>query len=494
MKKYIVIALASVLAFTSCQDFLTEEPIMKQSTELTLSDFNGLNKSVAGAYSRLCDGAWYGADFVLNSEMRSGNAMIPINSSFTSGRLTTPYKMNYEPSSTEAIWSFAYIVISATNNVLNALEGNEENYLSSSVSQEDIDNIKAEALAIRALSHFDVLRTYARTDGKTSQELGIPVITTPQLPTDMPARATVAESYAQIISDLTEAEKLMSDDYVRDGVADSKGVITKNVIRALLSRVYLYNKEYQKAADYATLVINSGDYKLWTAKEYPSVWGKDVAGDGGEVIFEIYGKQANEYDYYWEGPSHMTNPLGYADCAATADLVNLFEAGDVRGTTGIRGTDDGKVLFCTDKDQASGGQLWTMKYYGKGEGNATSTPDVNNVIVLRLSEMYLNRAEAIANGASISGTTALQDVNAIRSNRGASILGAVGVDLILKERRMELNFEGHYWFDLARTGGSINYEDAVLKRDIPSDSKYWALPIPKSQMDVDLNLVQNPGY
>lgn len=494
MKKYILIALAATVAFSSCEDFLVEDPIMSQSTELTLSDFNGLNKSIAGAYAPLVATSWYGANFVLNAELRSGNAMNPINSSFTSGRLTTAYKMSYDPSSTEGIWGYAYYVISAANNVLNALEGNEENFMNSNVTEEDINNLKAEALALRAFSHFDLLRTFARTDGKTNQELGVPVITTPQLPTDMPARATVAETYAQIITDLTTAESLMSDDYVRDGVADSKGVFTKNAIRALLSRVYLYNKEYQKAADYATLVINSGDYKLWTAAEYPSVWGKDVAGNGGEVIFEVYGKQANDYDAYWEGPSHMTNPLGYADCAATADVVALFEKGDVRGTTGIRGTDDGKVLFCTDKDQASGGQLWTMKYYGKGEGNATSTPDVNNTIVLRLSEMYLNRAEAIANGASVAGTTALQDINTIRKNRGASNLGAVGVDLILKERRMELNFEGHYWFDLARTGGSIKYSDAVLTRDVPSDSKFWALPIPKSQMDVDANLVQNPGY
>lgn len=494
MKKYILIALAAVFTFSSCEDFLVKDPIMDQSTELTLSDFNGLNKAVAGAYAPLVTTSWYGADFVLNSELRSGNAMNPINSSFTSGRMTTPYKMTYEPSSTEAIWSYAYYVISAANNVLNALEGKEESFVSGSVSKDDINNIKAEALALRAFSHFDLLRTHARTDGKTAQELGVPVITTPQLPTDMPARATVAETYAQIISDLTTAEGLMADNYVRSGVSDSKAVFTKNAIRALLSRVYLYNKEYQKAADYATLVINSGKYSLWTAEEYPSVWGKDVAGNGGEVIFEVYGKQANEYDGYWEGPSHMTNPIGYADCAATADLVALFDKGDVRGTTGIRGTDDGKVLFCTDKDEASGGQMWTMKYYGKGEGNATSTPDVSNTIVIRLSEMYLNRAEAIANGASVSGTTALQDINAIRSNRGASTLGAVGIDLILKERRMELNFEGHYWFDLARTGGSIKYSDAVLTRDVPSDSKYWALPIPKSQMDIDANLVQNPGY
>jgi len=495
MKKYIIVALAAVLSFSSCKDFLVKDPIMTQSTELTLSDFNGLNKSVAGAYAPLVDGSWYGAFLVLNSEMRVGNAMIPTNSAFTSGRMTTPYKMTYEPSSTESLWSTAYYVISAVNNVISKIDADFSSLVSARSTEADLNNLKAEALALRALAHFDLLRLYGYTNHNSDKEAyGVPVITVPQLPSDMPARATVSDTFKQIIADLTEAEKLMEDSYERSGVSDSKAVVTKPVIQALLSRVYLYNKDYQKAADYATLVINSGNYKLWTAAEYTSVWGKEAAADGGEVIFEVYGKQANDYDEYWEGPSHMTNPNGYADCAASNELVALFEEGDVRGSKGVRGTDDGKVMFCTDKDQASGNQFWTMKYYGKGDGNVTSTPDVNNTIVIRLSEMYLNRAEAIANGASVSGVTAKDDVNKIRSNRGASDLGAVGVDLILKERRLELNFEGHYWFDLARTGKGFVYEDSVVKKDVPSDSKYWAMPIPKSQIDLDANLVQNPGY
>ena len=494
MKKYIFVALIAVLSLNSCKDFLVQDPIMSQSTELTLSDFNGLNKAVAGAYGPLADGSWYGAFYVLNSEMRVGNAMIPTVSDFTSGRMTTPYNMNYDPSSTEGLWSLAYYVISATNNVLDKLEGNEDSFVSSSVSRQDVDNLEAEAYALRALAHFDCLRLYARTDGTTRQDLGIPVITTPQLPTDMPERASVDSTFTRILMDLSAAEELMEYEYVRESVADAHAVISKPVIWALLSRVNLYARNYQSAAEWATKVIDCGEYELWTADEYTSVWGNDVAKDGGEVIFEIYGKQSNDYDEYWEGPSHMTNPVGYADCAASADLVALFEDGDVRGTCGVRGTDDGKAMFCTDKDQKSGGQMWTMKYYGKGEGNATSTPDVSNVIVLRLSEMYLIRAEAIANGATVAGTTAVKDVNAIRSKRGASTLGAAGVDTVIKERRLELNFEGSYWFDLARTGGSFSYVDAAISKNVPSDSKYWALPIPKSQIDLDANLEQNPGY
>jgi len=490
MKKNIIALFAILTLAASCSmsEFLTEDPIMSQSTELTLSDYNGLNKAIGGAYSPLVSSNWYGAFYVLDSEMRAGNAMIPINTNFQSGRMMVPYSMSYEPSSTSGLWGTAYFVISACNNVIFAIDNNDE-LTSSSVTQADLNNLKAEALALRALAHFDLLRLYSRLNG-TNGEYGVCVITEPQLPTDMPARASVEETFAQVISDLTTAEGLMADSYQRSGVSDPKATFNKLAIQALLARVYLYHKDYSKASEYATKVINSGKFRLWTAEEYPSVWGKDVAGDG-EVIFEVYGKQANGYDAYWEGPSHMTNPLGYADCAATAQLADLFEDGDVRGTRGVRGKDDGKVMFCTDQDEVSGGQLWTMKYYGKGEGNATSTPDVSNTIVLRLSEMYLIRAEAAVNGA---GSTALADLNAIRANRGASPLTSADKAAVALERRLELNFEGHLWFDLDRTGGSINYSDANITRSIDASSKYWALPIPKSQVDINENLKQNPGY
>ena len=489
MKKYIIALFAILTLVTSCnvKEFLTEDPVMSQSTELTLSDYNGLNKAVAGAYSPLASSTWYGNFFVLDAEMRAGNAMIPINTNFQSGRMMVPYSMSYEPSSTSGLWGTAYYVISAANNVIFAIDNNDE-LTSSSVTQADLNNLKAEALALRALAHFDLLRLYSRLNG-TNGEYGVCVITEPQLPTDMPARASVEETFAQVIKDLTDAESLMAADYQRTGGSDPKASFNKLSIQALLARVYLYHKDYAKASEYATKVINSGKFRLWTAEEYPSVWGKDVAGDG-EVIFEVYGKQATGYDAYWEGPSHMTNPLGYADCAATAQLADLFEEGDVRGTRGVRGKDDGKVMFCTDQDEVSGGQLWTMKYYGKGEGNATSTPDVSNTIVLRLSEMYLIRAEAAVNG---SGTTALADLNAIRANRGASPLNSADKAAVALERRLELNFEGHLWFDLDRTGGSISYSDANITRNIDATSKYWARPIPKSQVDINENLKQNPG-
>jgi hypothetical protein len=476
MKKIIVLLTIFIaLVFTGCEDFLEEAPILEQSTDLTLSTYSGLNNAIAGAYSPLASTTWYGAFLVLDAEMRAGNATLPTNTDFTSGRMTVAHSLSYNPSSTSGLWGFAYYVISAANNVIDNLEGKDIG----DITEQDLMNLKAEALFLRALAHFDMVRLYATSYAKNSSALGVPIILhTDASAQEMPARNTVEQVYGQIITDLLEAESIIDPDYVRDGVTDSKAVVTLPAIQALLSRAYLYSQQWQAAADYATLLINNTDYNLWSAAELPNVWGMNVAGAGGEVIFEVFAIASNGYDGWWEGPSHMTNPKGYADCAAHPDLTSLYEATDVRGD-----------LFRTDEDNVSG-SLWTTKYKGKGFGDASLAPDANNVIVLRLSEMYLNRAEAIVNGAVIPGATALGDINAIATLRGATAYASAGSDIVFGERRKELAFEGHLWFDYARTNRPSLRSDNPL----PADDYKWLMPIPKRETDVNSSLIQNDGY
>ena len=176
----------------------------------------------------------------------------------------------------------------------------------------------------------------------------------------------------------------------------------------------------------------------------------------------------------------MTNPDGYADVASTADLRDLYEASDVRSK-----------LFKSHKEAPD--HFWTTKYAAK---DASSRPSYANIVVLRLSEMYLNRAEALAHGATVAGATADSDLLAITSNRGASPVTAT-LENILLERRKELAFEGHLVYDMARTGTSlhrVDYQGAADAKDIEFPSYRWALPIPKSEMDANPNMVQNDGY
>lgn len=472
MKKILLIAIIATFTGAGCSDFLTEDPILSQSNQLTLADYEGLSKAVQGAYAPLVSYNWYGAAFVLDAEMRSGNGKIYVD--YSSGRYTNPYNLNYTSTTTSALWGYAYYVISAVNNVLANLDGKE----GSDVTTQDLDNLRAECLFLRALSHFDLVRTYAKAYTVDPSSPGVPYVFITDAEGE-PARNTVGEVYDYIVQDLSDAESVIDQGYVRSGVADAKSTVTLPAIQALLSRVYLYRGDWQKAADYATKIINNTAYTLWTKTELADVWKEDKP-TRGEVIFEVYGLKSNYYDGYWDAITWQTKPDGYADCAASADIINLYEADDERGKL-FRPHPDNNTAF------------WTTKYIGKDFG----TPDVSNTIVLRLSEMYLNRAEALANGANIPSATALGDLNVIRTQRGASPLASASAQDALNERRLELAWEGHLWFDHARTKTAItrtDYVGAAENKDIPVDSKYWALPIPKRELDVNPNLTQNPGY
>ena len=479
MKRNItLLSISLALLLFGCSDFLVEAPKTSQSDVLTLSEYSGLNKATAGAYSPLYSSQWYGSDFMLDAELRSGNGKRPAESDYTSGRYIVPYSLDYNATSTPALWSIAYYVISCANNVIDAITTDDKT--TGTVTQQDLNNLHAECLFLRALAHFDLVRLYAQPCTYQPDGPGVPIIDRPQAATDKPARNTVKEVFDFIVSDLREAEKLMAENYARGGISDPAAACTKPAIQALLSRAYLYMGQWQNAADYATKVITNPKFRMWTPSQYRTVWTQDIS-TWGEVIFEIYGARSNSYDPFWTGVSYMTNPAGYADCAASNDLVFMYEAGDVRGTL-FRGVDDVPNLF------------WTLKYQGKGRAQ----PDVANLPVLRLSEMYLNRAEAIVNGANVAGATAISDLNVITSNRNARAYTAVTKEDVFQERRKELAWEGHLWFDYSRCGRGMVRTDFtgtnITNKDIPFPDNRWAMPINKRELDVNENLVQNPGY
>lgn len=474
-------ALAALMAFSGCEDFLTREPQLQQSTEITLSTYSGLNDATHGAYYYIASSGWYGQSWVIDAEMRSGNGM---KSTFkNSNRCTQAYNWNYTEDGTSGMWSTAYVTIAMANNVIDNLEGKAIG----DVTEQDLNNLKAECLFIRAFAHFCNVLTYGQPytycKEQDPESLGVPYVYHTD-PNGKPARETVISNYENIVKDLLEAEKIIDPKYVatstRPSLVDPAAAVNISTIQALLSRVYLYMGEWQNAADYATKVIDSNKYKMWTADEYPTVWGKEL-GDG-EVIFEVYGKRTNSAYASWEDLSYLTSPEGSGDPQAAQPLIKLYAEGDARLDT-----------YRTDANNESG-ILWTNKYPGKGDNAA---PDCNNVVIFRLSEMYLNRAEALMRGASISGATAISDLNMITANRNAAPYSSVGPVDIQTERRKELAWEGHYIYDLARWGMAVERSEAdypllTMNINVPFPDKKWALPLPKSELDVNENLVQNP--
>lgn len=471
--KYLsIIGILLLVVFTSCEDFLYQEPKLAQTNELTLSTFDGIDKAVAAAYGPLYSASWYGRDFVVLSDIKGGNAKL---SPISSGRFTTEYLWNNLPDATSGLWTLAYITIARVNNALEAIETLDE----VGITEEQINSLKGEAYFLRGLAYFDLVRLFAQQYSSGADNLGVPVVLITEIGT--PARNTVGEVYNRITEDLEWAAELLEQAPPTRVVTDNKAIASSLAAKALLSRVYLYKEDWQKAADYATEVINSGSFSVATADEFTTaenggIWG--ALSGGSEIIFEVYGVEGNANHANWDVISYILSPEGYGDVGASMDLIGMYEEGDVRAN-----------LFRNTSDHPN--DFWSLKYPGK-DGNLRE----DNIPVLRISEMYLNRAEALNKGASISGVSAVDDINVIRSNRGLSPVASVEISTILNERRKELCFEGHQLFDLARTKRSlvrVDYEGAVNK-DIPFPDYRWAMPIPKSEVDANPNMEQNEGY
>lgn len=471
-------AILSAGLFTSCSDFLTEEPKQEQSNELTFATFDGVNKAAAAMYGMFQSDAWYDGEFTLMSELRCGNAKNPTSVPGT-GRYRTDTQWIYSDRSTSPLWSYAYYTIARANNVINNLDDK----VGVDATQQQVNNVKAEALFIRALCYFDLVITYCQPYNYNATEddkMGVPLVLVTE--NGKPARDSKENVYNQIVADLLQAESIMADDYVRSGVTDKAATPTKPAIQALLSRVYLYMNKWQEAANYATKVINNKKYELAPADAYAAMFSAATAPAGGEIIFEVYGSDKNEY---WDnsGWAHLpyittTDDQGsHGDVCATKDLYDLYSEGDVR-----------KSMY-----KQHGNDYFPTKYSGKPKD---SDPKYTNVPILRLSEMYLNRAEAIINGASVQGVTAESDLRKIATVRGASQTAAATKQGVFDERRRELAFEGHITADYARCNKSMTRKDFddSKNKDVAFPSYMWALPIPNRERTANPNVAQNPGY
>lgn len=471
-------AILSAGLFTSCSDFLTEEPKQEQSNELTFATFDGVNKAAAAMYGMFQSDAWYDGEFTLMSELRCGNAKNP-TSVPGSGRYRTDTQWIYSDHSTSPLWSYAYYTIARANNVINNLDDK----VGVDATQQQVNNVKAEALFIRALCYFDLVITYCQPYNYNATEddkMGVPLVLVTE--NGKPARDSKENVYNQIVADLLQAESIMADDYVRSGVTDKAATPTKPAIQALLSRVYLYMNKWQEAANYATKVINNKKYELAPADAYAAMFSAATAPEGGEIIFEVYGSDKNEYwdNSGWAHLPYMTttdDQGSHGDVCATKDLYDLYSEGDVR-----------KSMF-----KQHGNDYFPTKYSGKPKD---SDPKYTNVPILRLSEMYLNRAEAIINGASVQGVTAESDLRKIATVRGASQTAAATKQGVFDERRRELAFEGHITADYARCNKSMTRKDFddSKNKDVAFPSYMWALPIPNRERTANPNVAQNPGY
>ncbi|MBQ8564648.1 MAG: RagB/SusD family nutrient uptake outer membrane protein [Bacteroidaceae bacterium] len=485
MKKIFLFLIAAV-ALVACD--LETPPPTELDTDKALSTYSGVDQATAITYAAFRSSGWYGLNTSLIPDVMCGNCVAgdlrntQAKTSFQSWLFTSTGGFS--------VYSNTYGNLIRCNNTIFALKNNAEVYLSEKgVTQQDLDNLMAECLFVRAYCYFDLVRWYAQpyavakaaTPGDV-KSLGMPIVSEnpDESAVARPARDLAVDNYKNIISDLTTALKLMEPGYTRANALDQKACASVGAIEALLARVYLYVGDYVNAEKHATNVINSGKYRIANANEYKTLWGEATWTTTPEIIFSAYVDQQDGGGING-GPGSLTEPVeGYGDVRVSKDLLSILDDNDVRKT----------MLRVSDKVEEAG-FFWPNKYQGKPGVN----PMYSSLPLIRISEMYLVRAEARYNSGNPNG--ALDDLNVITSNRNAEPIVVATPDAIFNERRKELAFEGHIYHDYKRLQKDLVRNDMGImseNKDIPASSYLWCMPIAESEFDVNPNLVQNPGW
>jgi septal ring-binding cell division protein DamX len=462
MKKIVPGLLTAVLllgGLESCNSKLNIQPTSSIDAAAAFSNSSDVQAALVGCYAGLQSVNLYGGYWQFLTDLVADNGDEAFVGTYAQPQEAQRKTLLITNSQVSATWLSAYDVINRTNNVLANL-----GKLDTPAQQAAVEG---EAKFIRSLVYFDLVRTFGRdwNDGTPASNPGVPLILTPTLSVadalPLP-RNSVAEVYAQVITDLTTAEAKLTT---------SGGLNTFSASRyacaGLLARVYLQQGNFAAAAAAANRAIST-TARLNTY--YGDNFGYNQATNSASQLVANTAEDIFAIQISAQSGSNQLNTFysrtRRADVNINAQFLNLFETGDSR-----------KTLYFT-----TAGTTYTTKYdalYG-------------NIKLMRLDEMLLTRAEANFRAGTTVGAPPLADVNAIRARAGLPALTTLTLAAILKERRIELAFEGFRLGDLKRNQEST--VDPLTKAVIPWNSPRLVFPIPLREINANPNLVQNPGY
>ena len=477
-----------LLLITSCKkEFLDQKPYNSVSADVALKNDADMNAAMNGVYASMRSVDLYGLTLFLKGDLMSDNCFL---TSANSGRYLSfnQYNMINTDGYANNVWANAYTTIKNANLIIN----------STITANDNVNQLRAEALMVRALMHFELVRNYGTPYTVDPTKPGIPIVLTFDQ-NAVPARNTVKEVYNQIIADLTAAAGLVKYTLNNNMVFNSAGstrtlntsYVTKYAISALLARVYQNMGDWANAKTAALDVVNNGGFTLTASTGLAGYWANGTPRtDKVETIFEIT-QDANNNNagngltlgglYLPAAAPYKGN---YGDVLANASLYNLYSATDVRRNLITVGT--------------RAGQVSTAYICRKYSGNTT---DYDDTKVLRYADVLLILAEAYYNLADI--TNANITLNKVAQQRDPSFIGWADagtqvLEDILVERRKELAFEGSRFWDLLRLKRSftkVQDQDAPQKNltIVPGDPRLL-FPIPFNEINVNKNIEQNTGY
>jgi hypothetical protein len=443
--KYIVPVL-STLVLVSCKKFLDVEPVDSVSDGQTIVDKTSAETATRGLYRALSADGYYGVTFQSIGYLSGDNVQWTGSQSIVQQFIS--HNVRADNANIASAWSAIYATINRANHIIAKVPNVTDPLLTDALKNQ----LTGESYFVRALAYFDLVRTWG----------GVQLALTPtNSATDKNGirRSSVAETYAQVLSDLTAAEPLLPE-------TTNRYRATKKTVWALRARYHLYQSEWALAESYATKLIGDAtNYNL--VKPYNAFFANNVVATP-ESVFELSYSTTytNGHRNQWQPPAN-NGTRQWAPSDAFLTLVNDATIGGNRNTL-VAKTAQG---------------LWYGNLYYR-------SPATDPAYVLRIAEQYLIRAEARAQLKDLNG--ALADLNVVRSRAGLTGSTAVTQDDILlaieNERRIEFAFEPHRWFDLVRT----NRAAAVLG---VTDKNKWVLPVPATEVLIEgSSLDQNLGY
>ncbi len=473
-KSKYIFSIVLLAVFTGCDLTVVDKTaVVPTQVYTTLS---GAASSVNSLYRHVYDFDYYGQEANIAPEILADNMQI-VN---RTGR--------YEQEYINAVGTFMQRWIGRYNLI------NEANFAIAGIKPIPLvastitDQLKGEAYFHRALAYFELLRVYAYEPGKevNSYTTGVIMRTTPTTvlsEADKRTRGTNIEGYQQVEADLLQALALVPEPSATIDPLGTANVypyrVSKQAVYAFLSKVYLYWGRYADAATNADKALAYPNAPLVTAANYVASF---AASPHPESIFEaeIRSSDWSSVDGANNSMCSLTTIGIYGGSqyvvAASPELINAHETGDIR-----------KTLYVTSATTLN--KPMSKKWPGE------KTSFLENIPIIRRSEVVLISAEAKARGGDDPG--AQTAVNSLRANRGLTATTATGtalINLILNERRVELAFEGHRWFDLKRNGLDITKPAVSNAATLPYTNFRILQQIPNTELSLNPNLKQNPGY
>jgi len=459
--KNMIVTTVLFLSLASCEkSFLELQPPTSLTPEFALATEADLQVALRGAYAGLKNTALYGRSLPVLGDIMADNTY---QSTLNTNRYTSFNLYNYlvTDGDVSGLWNASYTVILRANNIINSPIADNAN----------IQQIKGEAYAIRALAYFNLVRYFASPYTVDPSKLGVPVITTYQADLK-PERAKIADVYGLINKDLDKAYTLMTK-------FTNSSQFSKYSAKALQAKVYLTMGDKTNAKTAALDVITNSGFTAISSAAHAGYWaGVAPRTDKVETLLEIsFDAVANNA---FDALSYIYLQSGnYGDMLCSTELYDLYETADIRKSLYATGTRGGLA------------SVFVNKY-------TSFTGDHSDTKVVRMSEMYLIAAEASYPSNTVD---ALKYVNEVTSRRGATAIASSGSALledIITERRKELAFEGERYLDMQRLQRNIvrskNYPSSALSIEFSNYRRI--MPIPQGELDANPNIKsqQNPGW